>query len=65
MVPTRLTQRSGAERQGTSGEPGVKPGGKEMKNKPEANNIITMFDRMVQEQRTMSEIALAIERLVE
>ena len=57
MVPTRLTKRSGAERHDTSGEPDVKPGGKEMENQPEASNMMMMFERMLQEQRAMSEIA--------
>ena len=64
-VPTRLTQRSGAERHDISGESGVKPGGKEMENQPAVNNMMAMFERMLQEQRTMSEIAAAVERLVQ
>ena len=65
MVPTQLTQRSGAERHDTSGEPDVKPGGKEMKNRQEANNMMAMFERMLQEQRVMSETATAVERIVQ
>ena len=65
MVPTRLTQRSGAERHDTSGEPDVKPGGKEMENQLEANNMMAIFERMLQEQCAMSEIATAVERLVQ
>ena len=44
------------------GEPDVKPGGKEMENQPEANNMMMMFERILQEQRAMSEIAAAVER---
>ena len=40
-------------------------GGKEMENQPEANNMMMMFERMLQEQRAMSEIAAAVERLVQ
>ena len=65
MVPTRLTQRFGAKRHDTSGEPDVKPGGKEMENQPEASNMMIMFEQMLQEQCAMSEIAVAIERLVQ
>ena len=66
MVPTRLTQRSGGERHHTSGEPDVKPDGKEMENQqPEPNNMMMMFERMLQEQRAMSEIAAAVERPVQ
>ena len=64
MVPTRLTQQSRAERHDTSGEPGVKPGGKEMENQPEPNNMMMIFERMLKEQRAMSEIAVAVEWLV-
>ena len=53
MVPTQLTQRFGAERHDTSGEPDVKPGGEEMENKPEANNMMMMFERMLQEQHAI------------
>jgi hypothetical protein len=35
----------------------VKTGGKKMENQPEASNMVMMFDRMLQEQRSMSEIA--------
>ena len=65
MVPTRLTQRSGAERHDTVGEPDVKLGGKEMENQPKASNMKMMFERMLQEQRAMSKIAAAVERLVQ
>jgi hypothetical protein len=57
-------QRSGAEKLDTSGEPGVKKGGKEMENQQEASNMVMMFERMLQEQRLMSEIATVAERLV-
>ena len=40
-------------------------GGKEMENQPEANNMMMMFERMFQEQRAMSEIAAAVEQLVQ
>ena len=43
----------------------MKPGGKEMENQPEANNMMAMFEWMLQEQCTMSEIAAAVERLVQ
>ena len=65
MVPTRLTQRSGAERHDTFGEPDVKTGGKEMENQQEGNNMMMMFEWMLQEQRAMSEIAATVERLVQ
>ena len=66
MVPTRLTQRSGAERHDTSGEPDVKAGGKEMENQQEAMSIMMMMiERMQQEQRAMSEMKSAVERLVQ
>ena len=64
MVPTRLTQRSGAERHDTSGEPDVKPGGKEMENQPEDSNMMMTFKRMLPEERVMSEIAASLEWLV-
>jgi hypothetical protein len=57
-------QRSGAERLDTIGEPDVKPGGKEMENKPEVSNMMMMFERMLQEQCSMSEITAVGERLV-
>ena len=58
-------KRFGAERHDTSGEPDVKPGGKEMENQPEANNMMAMFERMLQEQRAMLEIAVVTELLVQ
>ena len=41
-----------------SGEPDVKPGGKEMENQQEAMStmMMMMFERMLQEQREMLEI---------
>jgi hypothetical protein len=57
-------QRFGAERLDTSGEPNVKPGGKEMENQPEVSNMMMMFERMLQEQRSMSEIGAVTEWLV-
>ena len=65
MVPTRLRQRSGAERHDTSGKPDVKPGGKEMENQLDASNMMMMFEWMLQEQCAMSEIAATVERLVQ
>ena len=66
MVPTRLTQRSGAERHDTSGEPDVKTGGKEMENQQEAMKMMMMmFEWMQQEQRAMSEMKSAVERLLQ
>ena len=66
MVPTRLTQRSGAERHDTVGEPDVKTGGKEMENQQEAmSNMMMMFERMLQEQREMSKIMVVVQRLVQ
>ena len=65
MNPTRLTQRSGAERRDTFGEPDVKTGGKEMENQQKANMMMMMFERMLQEQREMSEITTIVQRLVQ
>ena len=65
MVPTRLMERSGAKRRDTFGEADVKPSGKEMENQPEASNMMMMFERMLQEQRSMSEIVAVVERLVQ
>ena len=62
---TRLTQRYEAERHDTSGEPDVKPGGKEMENQPEANNMMAMFEQMGQDQRAMSEIAATVQWVVQ
>ena len=36
-----------------------------MENQPEASNMMMMFECMLQEQRLMSEIAAAVERLVQ
>ena len=47
------------------GEPDVKPGGKEMENQPEANNMMAMFEQMLQEQHAISEIVATVERLVQ
>jgi hypothetical protein len=58
-------QRSGVERLDTSGELDVKLGGKEMENRPEASNMMVLFERMLQEQHSMSEIAVAVEQLVQ
>ena len=41
----------------------MKPGGKEMENQPEANNMMMMFERMLQEQCSILEIVAAVERL--
>jgi hypothetical protein len=57
-------QRSGAEKPETSGEPDMNTGGKEMENQPKASNMVMMFERMLQEQRSMSEIAAVAEWLV-
>ena len=66
MVPIRLTQRSGAERHDTVGEPDMKTGGKEMENQQEVmNTMMTMFERMLDEQRAMSEITTVVKRLVQ
>ena len=67
VVPTQLTQRSGAERHDTfvGDKPDVKPGGKEMENQPEASNMMMMFEQMLQEQRAMSEIAVVVEWLLQ
>ena len=43
----------------------MKTGGKEMENQPEASNMMMMFERMLQEQRSMSEIAAAVEQFVQ
>ena len=42
----------------------MKPGDKEMENQPKADNMMAMFEQMLQEQRAMSEIAAVVERLV-
>ena len=36
-----------------------------MENQPEASNMMMMFERMLQEQRAMSEIEASVERLVQ
>ena len=36
-----------------------------MENRQEANNMMTMFVRMLQEQFEKSEVAVAVERLVQ
>ena len=36
-----------------------------MENQPAAKNMMAMFERMLQEQRAMSEIAATVERLVQ
>ena len=65
MVPTRLTQRSDAERHDIVGEPDVKTGGKGIENQQEAMNMMMMMvERMQQEQRAMTEMKAAVERLV-
>jgi methyl coenzyme M reductase subunit C-like uncharacterized protein (methanogenesis marker protein 7) len=56
-------QRSEAGRRDDIGEPDVKPGGKEMENQPEVNNMMKMFERILQDQRSMSEIAVVADRL--
>ena len=43
----------------------MKMGGKEMENQHETNNMMTMFERMLQEQDAISKIAAAIQRLVQ
>ena len=65
MVPTRLTQRSDAERHDTFGEPDMKTGGKEMENQQKEINMMMMFEWMLQEQREMSEITTVVQRLVQ
>ena len=65
MVPTRLRQRAGAERHDTIGEPDVKTGGKETENQQKEINMMMMFERMLQEQREMSEITTVVQRLVQ
>ena len=65
MVSTRLTQQSGVVRHDRNGETDVKTGGKEMENQQQANNMMAMFERMLQEQRAMSEILAAVERPVQ
>ena len=40
----------------------MKTGGKEMENQREANNMLAMFEQMLQEQRAMSEIAETVEQ---
>ena len=40
-------------------------GGKEMENQQEANDMVRMFEWMLQEQRTMLEVVAAVERLVQ
>ena len=40
-------------------------GGKEMENQQEANDMVRMFERMLQEQRAMLEVVAAVKRLVQ
>ena len=40
-------------------------GGKDMENKQEANNMMRMFEQILQEQRAMSEVVAAVEWLVQ
>jgi hypothetical protein len=37
----------------------------EIEDQPEAVNIMTLFEKMLQEQRAMSEVATAVDRLVQ
>ena len=60
MNPTRLTQRSGAERRDTFGEPDVKTGDKEMENQQKASMMMMMFERMLQKQREMSDMMTVV-----
>ena len=46
------------------GEPDVK-GEKEMATQPEVKSMLMMFERMLQEQRTMTELGAAIDRLIQ
>ena len=43
----------------------MKTGGKEMENQQKEINMMMMFERMLQEQREMSEITMVIQRLVQ
>ena len=36
-----------------------------MENQQEAKNMMTMFERMLQEQRVMSEVAVTVQQLVQ
>ena len=49
----------------TSGEPDVKMGGKEMENQQEANNMMRILERMLQEQQAMLEVLAIVEWLVQ
>ena len=43
----------------------MKTAGKEMENQQKAINMMMMFERMLQEQRDMSEITTVVQRLVQ
>ena len=58
-------QRFRAVRHNILGELDMKTGGKEMKNQQKAINMMLMFERMLQEQREMSEIMTVVQRLVQ
>ena len=45
----------------TSGEPDVKMGDKEMENQQEANNMMRILERMLQEQQAMLEVLAIVE----
>ena len=47
----------------TSDEPDVNTGGKEMDNQQAQVTMVLMFNRMLQEQRAISEVTVAVERL--
>ena len=40
-------------------------GSKEMENEQDSNNMMRMFERMLQEQRVMSEVVVVVERLMQ
>ena len=65
MVLTRLTQRSGAERHNTFGEPDMKTDDKEMENQQETINMMMMFERMLRQQRVMFEIVAVVQWLMQ
>ena len=49
----------------TVGEPDVKASGKETENQQAHVNMMPMFERMLQKQHAMSEVAAVVEWLVQ
>ena len=63
--PPAFTHESGAVHHDTFGEPDVNTGSKEMENKKTQVHMMLMFGRKLQEQHAMSEVVVAVERLVQ